>query len=156
MLKARSAALIAAVGLLGALAPLSANAAGDCSSSIVIFSAPVSVNSNVLTCLADPAQEFVDGRIINPGSTGVQVRYIQDLGVGTPTITMTLDGLGFHNQEITLTRTDASVGFVYDSEDLTLADGPASSGCITATLPDPEDPEFPIDANSFHTIDSAC
>lgn len=153
--------------LLVAGAPLSARAS-YCDSSLVIFSqnaaAPTTVNSNVVKCIADNSDD-VDSRMINPGSDRIFVRYIVDLGASTPSLPGFLNGLGFDNAPITLTRQQfhlvpgapdvVDLGFTFQTDLLPLPDGAASSGCITATIYAPDDEELlePLDTVTFHTLD---
>ncbi len=156
-----------AASLVIIAAPFLAQADGSCSSQIAIFSSHSagvrSPNSGPITCLADPSQEFIDGRFINPGMDQIQVRFIQDLGVSFPTLLATLDGLGFAAREITLTRVVAIPAtaanpalYAYDSAQIPLPDGALSMGCITARVLDPEGGDEPLDANSFHTVGASC
>jgi hypothetical protein len=156
-MKLRSMLLVA--GIVAAMAPIGANA-NHCDSNVVIFSgikgAP-KVNSGAAICLAtslDPAAEDVDGRLINPGSNEISLRYTQDLGVES--LTAVLSGLGFEDREVTLNRGPATTGgFYYNSAGIDL--DPSQVGCITATvIIDENDPEGGTDSNSFHTLGATC
>lgn len=150
----RLIASLAALILATLAVPLSASASHNCSTSIVIFSQPVGLNTQALVCLTvgqEVDEVGFDPRIINPGSTAISVRYTIDLGAGVPTLTAVLNGLGFEDHEVTLTRGEPLPGlFAYDSAAVELPNGATSSGCVTASIPSVED------SNSFHTIDAAC
>lgn len=146
-----AAALLVA---LAGLVPGSAQA-DHCSSDVIIFSGPSAapswVNSNAVTC-AQLAHD-ADGRIINPGADAISVSFIVTpvCTVGS-TVTANVNGLGFNNQSVTLTCSTNTTGVTrYNSARLPLAAGPASSGCVTATILGHEDA-----ATSFHTVDSSC
>lgn len=137
--------------LVATLVPSSAFAE-HCDDTIVIFSDPISVNSNVICLVA--GEDLGDTRIINPGSTGVSLRYTQDFGAGTPAITVLVNGLGIENEVVTLTRGTTTAGsFVYDSD--VLAIDPAAVGCITAALTD-EWGGADSSETAFHTVGSSC
>lgn len=127
--------------------------ADHCDDSIVIFSYPISVNSNAGLCLA-AGEDLGDTRIINPGTTDVSLRYTADFGAGTPEITAIVNGLGIVNQVVTLKREAFTTGeFVYDSDLLPV--DPAAVGCITAVLT--EDWGGPDNGETaFHTVGASC
>ncbi|MFA5889421.1 MAG: hypothetical protein WDA27_00470 [Actinomycetota bacterium] len=150
--------LVASIALVGSLVPLGAHAGEWCASNIVVFSgvdAVGSVNSNAAVCIAEDVwgeDTGYDGRIINPGSDFVSVRYVNPYSLTDETLTAYLDGLGFENTEITLTRVESATGeAVYDSEHLDLAAD--AVGCITASIPALMPDEAP---NSFHTVGASC
>ena len=94
--------------LLGCTLAAAANAfvpgpalAHHCADTMVIFSYPLSVNSNVAACIV-AGEDAGDTRIINPASTQVSVRFTQDFGAGTPEITAVVNGLGIENETITM------------------------------------------------------
>jgi hypothetical protein len=153
-MRSKVAAAIATLSLALLAVPTMAGADHHCSTSIVIFSSPSGLNSQAALCLLveQETQEVgFDPRLINPGSTGISVRYTVDLGASVPTLTAVLNGLGFEDQEITLTRAEILAGlYAYDSAVIELPAGAASSGCVTASI------ELVLDANSFHTIDAGC
>jgi len=135
--------------------------ADHCDDTMVIFSglaSPVAerpipkANANA-ACLV-LGEDAGDTRIINAGSTEITVRFTEDFGAGTPQITAVVDGLGFTNRTITLTRQPGPVdGFVYDSAKLAL--DPSKVGCITAELTD----DFggpDTGSTAFHTVGSSC
>lgn len=152
--------LLAALLLAAAAAPQLGHANHTCSAEIVIFSYPASVNSNVAKCAVDPSDD-VDGRLINPGSTSISVRYTG--AADTETLTAVLNGLGFVNKQIILRPEPGTVpGTVsYDSASVAIPGGRTASGCLTATLPaivgdiDAEGNPIPL-SNSFHTVGAAC
>ena len=154
----RLLAAVASLAIVGALVPFSAHAEGDCTSNIVIFSSNsevgLALNSNAAACLIDPDQNY-DGRIINPASDQISLRYTSDLGAAVPSITAVLNGMGFHNKSVTLTRApvqgNEALGFYYNSTAVVLPDGISASGCVTAHIGGDID-----EGNSFHTVDSAC
>jgi hypothetical protein len=155
MSKFRFSAVLVALSAVAALAPLSSHAAGDCASDIVIFSNNATVgrsaNPWAAMCVADPAQDAGDFHVINPGSDQISVRYTTDLGAATPEITAVLNGKGFTSKEIVLKRTPSTTGgFTYDSPNVPLPAGAASTGCVTASIPELEE------SNSSHTLDSSC
>lgn len=121
----------------------------------VIFSyigGQLAVNANAGVCIADPDDEIYDTRIINPGSTLISVRHTTDYGVANPTLTATLNGLGFDNQVITLTRAVTTTGAaVYDSDDFEI--DPTASGAVTATVTLPNASTVTV---CFHTIGADC
>lgn len=142
------------------LVPGSAHAE-HCGNTMVIFSglaSPVAerpipkVNPNA-ACLA-LGEDAGDTRIINPGSNEITVRFTEDFGAGTTQITAVINGLGFSNRSITLTRQPGPVdGFVYDSAKLAL--DPSKVGCITAELSD----DFggpTTGSTAAHTVGSSC
>jgi hypothetical protein len=148
--------LLASVVSVAVLGPVSARATSNCDSHIVVFSAPVGANSNVAWCSAgfDDTGAY-DGRIINPGSTGISLRYTTDLGPDYPKINATLNGLGFTNKNVVLSRTIGQLGTTYDSATIGLPSGRTSSGCVTVSIEIP-DSGGDIETNSFHTVDAAC
>lgn len=145
--------------LVGALAPISARAESKCESQIVVFSgnqaAPTWVNQAGLTCALVYGNPGADTRIINPGSDQVSVRWTNADGAlesDVPTLSATLDGLGFVAFPITLTRAAFPTGgFVYDSPRFGIPLGTPGYVAVTVSLPgiDPE-------TNCFHTVDSSC
>lgn len=151
------AAFAAAAGILAALAPLGARAEHTCQNRLIVFSSPLGLNTNALRCIADPTDDVpYDGRLINPGSTGVLLRYIPggtggDLGVEE--ITTTLDGLGFDGFDVTLTKADVFGAIVYDSDIVDIPDGPTAMGCLTGTVALPDGAS---DGDAYHTLGSAC
>jgi hypothetical protein len=157
----RRAALFAVAGMIAALAPIGAKAdPAWCESNIVIFSytgGRLAVNSNVAVCtVLGPDTAPYDGRLINPGSTAISIRDTNG-GVSTdPTITAVINGLGYNNQTITLTRTAVGAGpatsYVYDSASLPI--DPTATGCITAEVPAEGDPV--TGATAFHTLGASC
>lgn len=152
----RTPALLAlALALASAFAPGGARARHYCSSALVVFSGvePVNpVNTNTTMCLVVPDQHDWDGRIINPASNYVRVRYTADLGAEVATVEAFLDGppFGFERTKLTLARVQSVTGsWVYDSERLPVP--PTASGCLRTWI------ERPVtDATAFHTIDAAC
>ncbi|MFN2594692.1 MAG: hypothetical protein ABR579_07375 [Actinomycetota bacterium] len=154
----RRLALLAAAGMLAVLAPIGANADPSwCTSNIVIFSSPANLNSNALVCdAAGPDTAPYDGRLINPGSTGIYLRYIIDQGATVPSLTAHVTGLGL-DQDIVLTRQEfhfipqnpVSLGYTYDS--VVVSIDPAATGCITASIASVDD------STTFHTVGTlAC
>lgn len=150
-----------AVLALAALAsPLASRADHTCATDIIIFSYPASVNSNVVKCTLDTSDD-VDGRLINPGSTSVSVRFTG--AADGDTLTAILNGLGFVNKSITLRSEPGTVPgtFAYDSASIAIPGGRTASGCLTATLPtiveDIDENGDPIPAmTGFHTVGAAC
>jgi hypothetical protein len=154
----------ATLGLALAAAGLVPGAAlaDHCDDAMVIFSgvnhgvagAPkpkVNVNA-ACTVLGEDAG---DTRIINAGSNEISVRFTPDFGAAVPQIQAVIDGLGFDNKIVTLTRGPgpAGQGIVYDSPAQAL--NPAEVGCITAVLTD----DFGGANNgetAFHTVGSSC
>jgi len=153
--------LIPGVLALAALAsPLASRADHTCATDIIIFSYPASVNSNVAKCAVDPSDD-VDGRLINPGSTSVSVRYTG--GADGDTLIGILNGLGFVNKSITLRSEPGTVPgtFSYDSASVAIPGGRTAAGCLTVTLPtivdDIDENGDPIPASSgFHTVGAEC
>lgn len=122
-------------------------------SNIVIFSSPLGVNSNALVCIVAPAetdQLGYDGRLINPLSTAIRVRYTEDLGADIAALPGVLNGLGFESRAITLERQPfATGGFVYNSPVIEIPGGPTAIGRVTATI---TLPDATTESNTFHTI----
>lgn len=152
----RKFAAVAAVAVAATFAPMGAHAA-PCDSNIVIFSGNSNVgavNSNAAACVVDDGTTY-DGRLINPGSDFLSVRYTVDLGDSVPSLQAHLKGLGF-DQDITLKREfDSTLSFwSYNSDDLTL--DPTQQGCIAATVQvDPADPSAD-ESTTWHTIGQMC
>ncbi|MBI4729198.1 MAG: hypothetical protein HY775_06800 [Acidobacteria bacterium] len=150
--------LLAAALVLGALVPVAARATYNCDSEVVIFTgnqrAPVWLNSGALTC--DLLYPDADGRIVNPGSNQLSLRFTNaNLGVPTETAALpaTLDGLGFSAFSIELKKATLATGdVVWDSARVSIP-GASPSGCVTATV---TLPDLSTASNSFHTIDSSC
>ena len=157
----RRAALFAAAGLIATLAPIGAKAdPAWCESNIVIFSYTAdadALNTNAAACIvAGPDTAPYDGRLINPGSTSISIRDTNGAVSSAQTITAVVNGLGYNNVTVTLTRTAVGAGpatsYVYDSDLLPI--DPTASGCVTAVVPLEDDPI--VGATAFHTIDSSC
>lgn len=89
-------------------------------------------------CTVDSAgvRDAVDGRIIWPGASHVMPSYNLDLGAGTPTLTATLNGMGFSNLRVTLTRwVFVTGGSTYLGTWEAIPSGPATAGGrITITV----------------------
>jgi hypothetical protein len=82
-------------------------------------------------CTFDSAgiRDTVDGRIIWPGATHVMPSYNLDLGAGTPTLSATLNGMGFVAKKITLTRwVFVTGGATYLGTWAEIPSGPATAG----------------------------
>lgn len=151
----KASLVVLGLGLVAAFAPLTAQA-DHCSSNVVIFSgitgAP-KVNSGAGACAADPAHDTpYDGRIINPGSNGISVRYILGCTLGD-TIESTLSGdvIGA-DQGLTLTCTNTTTGIAYNSAEVAI--DPTAVGCLTATVEDPD--AEGTNVTTFHTVGSLC
>jgi hypothetical protein len=146
------AAVATGVALLGV--PASAQAS-HCADRMVIFSGQAEgpkPNANAACTLVGDAAG--DTRLINPGSTEIVVRFTSDFGAAHPTITAVINGLGFSNRTITLTREPGPVsGYVYDSADLAL--DPSASGCIRANLTAPYGGAA-AGSTAFHTFGRTC
>jgi hypothetical protein len=138
-------------------------ASHTCTSSVVIFSAREdqgqsagSVNSNALVCIVgSDLEDTYDGRIINPGSNRVSIRYTEDLGEDYPTLSVRLNGLGLDNEVVTAARQPFTTGgFLYNTPRVPIDE--TATGDITATvfLLDDEGAELVIDENTFHTLGS--
>lgn len=82
-------------------------------------------------------QESVDTRIITPGANVVSPGFLADVAVAT--LPAKLNGMGFSNKSVTLTRSAiAGGGAVYAGPWLALPNGPATAGgtiTVTVTLP---------------------
>lgn len=153
---------ILVMSALGTLAGPPASAA-HCDDRMVIFSQPLSVNSNVAVCAAG-VEEAGDTRLINPGSSGVQVRFLDDFGPSLPVLDAIVDGLGYQAKVIRLTRTAVPIGptttFVYDSKTLPIVR--TDIGCIRVVLSDIDLGGGNIvsgaDAGqtAFHTVGGSC
>lgn len=147
------ALMVLGIGLVAAIAPLSAQAE-HCGSQVVIFSgitgAP-KVNSGAAACTADPNHDTpYDGRIINPGSNEITVRYLPTCALGE-TIDASLSGLGL-NTTVTLTCTQTTTGIAYNSGAIALDN--SQVGCITATVNDPD--AEGTNTTTFHTVGAIC
>lgn len=154
MLRRTMAAL--AVAAAGAAFVPGTALAEHCDDTMVVFSglagAP-KINSNAGLCLA-AGEDAGDTRIINPGSNEISLRYTEDFGAGTTEITAIIDGLGFDNRVVTLTRAQFTTGeFVYNSAAITL--DPSQVGCLTAVLAE-EWGGANNGETAFHTVGSSC
>lgn len=153
--------LAATAGMLMAPLALSPASAGHCNpnpASIVIFSSPVGVNTNALVCVAAPGETDaagLDTRNINPGSTGVSVRYLVGCALGD-SLTVTVEGLGASGtfDAPCVATTTGAVVF----QTATIPIDPLALGDITATI-DPlrceedGDPESSDCSITFHTVE---
>lgn len=133
----------------------SAASASHCDDDMVIFSgAAEGPKPNLNTLCAVAKEQAGDTRLINPGSSEIVVRFTGDFGAAYPQISAIVDGLGFANQTIILTREPGTAGgFVYDSADLPL--NPNARGCIRARLT----PAFggaTAGSTAFHTFGASC
>lgn len=141
-MRVRAFAAAMLVALLVLLVPM-ASQASHCQSAIIVYSSPPGVYLNQVACLVagqEMDQAGVDGRLLWPGATDILVRYTVDQGVTTPTLAAVVNGLGFQDQQVTLTRVDAGFGiFFYDSQPLPIPAGPMVMGCITASIAQVED-----------------
>lgn len=141
------------IGLVAAIAPVAAQA-DHCNSNVVIFSgitgAP-KVNSGAAACIADPVHDTpYDGRIVNPGSNEISVRYIIGCTVGDE-MDATISGLGL-NQPVLLTCSTTTTGTAFNSANIAL--DPSQVGCITATANDPD--AEGTNTTTFHTVGATC
>jgi len=139
-MRSRIAAAIIASAIVAVMAPIGARA-DHCTnpdvSSVIIFSGymapqPVgqnSVNTNAAACIADSDHTTpYDGRWINPGSNGISIRYI--IGANLGAISAQINGLGFKNVVVPLTRNAG--GTAYNSAAQAL--DASATGCITAEI----------------------
>lgn len=93
-------------------------------------------------------QEAVDTRRIFPGATSVQPAWLGDLGVST--LNVTLNGMGFTNRVVAMTRSEFGGSVTYVGPYVMLAGGPAVAGGsvrLTVTLPNNR-----TQSNTFITI----
>lgn len=155
---ARRAVLVLALAF--SFAPGLSQAGHVCDPKIVILSYPLGVNSNAVKCVADSSDER-DGRLINPGSNEVVLRYTVDFGAGVPTLDGRFHGLGLVKRDVTLTRQQINPGtpfnvWVYQSARIAL---PASNpmGCLTGSrvFNKGAHNEY-LESNSFHTLNATC
>jgi hypothetical protein len=109
-------------------------------------------NANTVCSLA--RENAGDTRVINPESTEITVRFTGDFGAAYPEITATVNGLGFSNRTVTLTREALPLGgFAYDSADLAL--DPEREGCIRAALTAAFGGAA-AGSTAFHTVGATC
>ncbi len=155
----RKVAAAAVIAIIATAAPLASHADTGCDSKIVIFSGNSNVgavNSNAAACAVNSDGSLpYDGRVINPGSDYVAVRYTTDLGDLVPTLKGHLSGLGI-DEDITLTRSfNSTLSFwSYNTDNIPL--DATQQGCITATVHvDPTDPTAD-ESDVWHTIGQFC
>ncbi len=156
----RSCLAVVAIGL-----QLVPSHASHCDSDTVIFSrADVAgvakvgaVNVNHIACIAMPDGEVLDSRLLFPASSEITVRYGRDLGASVPSVTAVLNGLGFVNTSVMLTRRiDPTLGFAsYDSAYLDIPAGQQTAGSITARVQHSAIPGG-FDQVCYHTFDAFC
>jgi hypothetical protein len=153
----RNLTSVLVLAIVAALAPMSAQA-DHCNRNVVLFPAPYGVNTNVAWCIADGGED-VDARILPPGSTGVQVRYIGDFGAEVPRLDAWLSGSLFPTPvKVRLNRAQATGGgFVYDSSTVNFPGGRTSSGCANVYVEVPDDDlEDNENETAYHHIDASC
>lgn len=132
--------------------------AGHCNSNTIVFSyvhRAFALDANRTGCSLNPDDE-IDLRLIQPGSVAISVRYIGEFGPSVPSLSATINGLGFDNQVITLTRIvdpDGLLATTYDSEQITLPNGRTSSGTLTATV---TRPNATTDTTCYRTAGATC
>lgn len=153
---AQTAAAVLALGCVPA-------PASHCVSRIAVFSRTEaqsaagmgSVNPNAPACLADGA-EGADTRVLLPLAAEISVRYARDLSPAA-SLTAVVNGLGFVNRAVTLTRdVDEMTGAVtYNSAYLRIPNGAGAAGTIRVTVTHPSIPGG-SDAVCFHTVDASC
>lgn len=140
---------------MAACAVVPAAHADHCDDGLVIFSGQAEgpkPNANSLCGMLGEAAG--DTRVINPGSSELVVRFARDFGATYPQITATIDGLGFANRTLTLTRERLTTGeWVYDSPDLAL--DPSKRGCVRAQLTAAWGGAA-AGSTAFHTPGSSC
>lgn len=140
----RTPTLVALVSLafLTLAAPAVANDCGD----IALFSRnsanPVGANTNAALCTAGEIDALPS--LINPASDLVKVRFFTSTSdPETPTVDVTLTGLGFEGATVLATRVTFAAGpDAYDTPEIPLPDGAASSGelLVVVTTPGAEGP----------------
>jgi len=162
----RVRAALASLVVVAALVPIAGRAVGSCSAKTVLFSFPASVNSNVGVCAVKATEGKYDGRLINPGSDQISVRYIGAVKYKPASVSGYLNGVGFSNKKLVLVYTDISPAgdgssYGYETGLITLPKDIASSGCLhvrvlyrrvisgkTVTILD--------ERTDWHTADAAC
>ncbi len=164
----RSVVLLALVSALAGVATFgTAHANSYCNSSLVIFSytsvdvpdnpsgvsgtrGGPAINENAGSCAIDNSDEIYDTRFLNPGTNSITVRDVAQLDASVASLPGVINGLGFDNLAITLTRssTTGGLGTAYDSPLLYLKDGFAAVGSVSVvvTLPDGR-----TDTTTYHT-----
>lgn len=146
----RSMLAVLALGMVAALAPLSAQA-NHCSANVIMFPRPYGLNANAVTCLADGSED-TDGRIIPPGSTGITFAYTVDLGPEVPHVWANISGSLLPAARVKLPRIQLAGGtFRYEGGAQTFAR--TASGCVTATV-EVEDDE--LNTNTYKHLDAVC
>lgn len=130
-----SASIVATILALPFALPLVvANDCGD----IAVFSRnsanPVGINTNAAFCAAGEIDALPT--LLNPGSDLVKVRYLTGtFDPEAPTVLVVLTGLGFEGQSFEASRVSFATGpDGYDTNDVELPDGIASSGELTAAV----------------------
>lgn len=85
-------------------------------------------------CVVVYGQYVGDVRYLVPDATEVTVVVHRDLGVGVPTITVTLDGLGFTADSFTMTRMQTlRTDYAYRMPFVAIPDAP-TQGTLTVTV----------------------
>jgi len=173
----RVLALVALAVVAGSF-PVGAPAASRCDSQLVVFSRNSgnlvgSVNWNGVICfpgnnVVEESKAVADGpvdfRLINPQSDLLQIRYADNIK-GRPAFAKAkLNGLGYANRIVILSRNDADLtgeepSWVYDSGDLAL--DPAASGCLTVKAwytkkKNGRTIKVSLGKTAYHTFDNVC
>lgn len=131
-----------AVVVLALVAPSSvAQSRARCDSPVVVLSyhrvagEGGALNSNAFWCAVDEAEGKddlpYDGRLLNPGTDAISIRFIAEIPGAPPAIKAKITGLGFEGKRLTLVHGPVTGGVAYDSgAPLALKDGAAASGCL--------------------------
>jgi hypothetical protein len=146
-------ASILALGIVAALAPMSAQA-DHCNRNVIVFSYvnPVlTYDPRAAVCRVDSGED-VNGSIIYPGSTQISIRYTQPVDGDPAFVWAQLTGSLFPNGLRVKLRPQAGTlgGTFYDSDNIAISR--TSSGClyVDVELPDEEEDDRTDEATYGH------